>query len=609
MDGDPQRLRTHDFTVLATLGLTALYSDIGLRLEEERAAYRLPSNDADRLENGSQIFSSPQTPHSQSRRSNRRRSQIFGADGGDGDGGDGDGDGGGGGGGNSSAGNVENRKRKSIFEGNPESSGTVVLPTDIAYESLYLQSPSTASERRRHMGMASLNGYSHISSLKKQSKSRNSSRTPLARAGESTAMKSAFARVQRRSHEDQLEPNGKFGLRNKRAGRQKPGEPDAGFGIDANGSSSAVEPRPREYGEIWFNRYLILAKLGEGAFSQAFLAADILCNRMGRRHDGTRLVTVKRVGAQEIAIGMADYQMISTLNALDTHGRVPIVRIYDIFAHRAEREMQACLVMEPLLGGTLHDAFPKRVKTLYSSYDAVVARKMHMDMIRTVIKQLLAALAHMHSNSLIHADIKPTNVICVDSQSLRIKLIDFGNAVSDSDVSEYFETFVIQTVWFRAPEVAYQRPFGRAIDIWSVGCVMCELWLGRSLFSGMDNRGLIQSMLKLRGPPPASLYIASPMYGETMRLWSSGRPKAAPGFAPAVVRGRLRGAHSLGIGIGTAEQSLDWDAQLRMSWLKHSLHVDDDDFVSLADALLDYDPELRPTAVEALQHPFFDGMY
>ncbi|KAJ2857165.1 hypothetical protein J3B02_001181 [Coemansia erecta] len=265
--------------------------------------------------------------------------------------------------------------------------------------------------------------------------------------------------------------------------------------------------------------------------------------------------------------------------------------------------------MEPLLGGTLHDAFPKRVKTLYSSYDAVVARKMHMDMIRTVIKQLLAALAHMHSNSLIHADIKPTNVICVDSQSLRIKLIDFGNAVSDSDVSEYFETFVIQTVWFRAPEVAYQRPFGRAIDIWSVGCVMCELWLGRSLFSGMDNRGLIQSMLKLRGPPPASLYIASPMYGETMRLWSSGRPKAAPGFAPAVVRGRLRGAHSLGIGIGTAEQSLDWDAQLRMSWLKHSLHVDDDDFVSLADALLDYDPELRPTAVEALQHPFFDGMY
>ncbi|KAJ1827283.1 hypothetical protein LPJ56_001743 [Coemansia sp. RSA 2599] len=601
MDGDPQRLRTHDFTVLATLGLTALYSDIGLRLEEEKA-YRLLLSDAGRLDSGAQVFSSPRTPHRQTRKGNRRRSQAFGADGSDINGN---------GNGIGNAGSSESRKRKGAFEGNSESSGTVILPTDVAYESLRLQSPN--GDRHQHTDMAGLSSHAHISSLKRQSRSRNSSgnsRTPLARAGEATAMKSAFARVQRRSREDQIEPNGKFGLRNKRAGRQKPGQPDAGFGADANGgSSSAVEPRPREYGEIWFNRYLILAKLGEGAFSQAFLAADILCNRMGRRHDSTRLVTVKRVGAQEMAIGMADYQMISTLNALDTHGRVPIVRIYDIFAHKAESEMQVCLVMEPLLGGTLFDAFPKRVKALYSSYDAAVARKMHMDMIRTVIKQLLAALAHMHSNSLIHADIKPTNVICVDEQSLRIKLIDFGNAVSDSDVSEYFETFVIQTVWFRAPEVAYQRPFGRAIDIWSVGCVMCELWLGRSLFSGMDNRGLIHSMLKLRGPPPASLYVASPMYEETMRLWSSGRPKPAPGFAPAVVRGRFRGAHSLGIGIGTAEQSLDWDPQLRMSWLKHSLHVTDDDFVSLADALLDYDPELRPTAAEALQHPFFDGMY
>ncbi|KAJ2707749.1 hypothetical protein FB645_000522 [Coemansia sp. IMI 203386] len=593
MDGDPQRLRTHDFTVLATLGLTALYNDVGLRLEEERA-YRLSSSNVDSHENGTPVFSSPRTPHRQTRKGSKRRSQLHGAEIDRG-------------GGSSSIGNMDGRKRKSAFEGNPESSGTVVLTNDIAYEAAYLQSPT--GDSRQHMDMAGMSGYSHTSSLKKLSKNRNGSRSLLARAGENTTMKSAFARVPRRGHEDQLEPNGKFALRNKRTGRQKPGQPDAGFGADTNGSTSTVEPRPREYGEVWFNRYLILSKLGEGAFSQAFLAADLFCNRMGRRHDGTRLVTVKRVGAQEIAIGMADYQMISTLNALDTHGRVPIVRIYDIFAHRAESEMQVCLVMEPLLGGTLHDAFPKRVKTLYSSYDAVVARKMHMDMVRTVIKQLLAALAHMHSNSLIHADIKPTNVICVDSQSLRIKLIDFGNAVSDNDVSEYFETFVIQTVWFRAPEVAYQRPFGRAIDIWSVGCVMCELWLGRSLFSGMENRGLIHSMLKLRGPPPASFYAASPMYEETMRLWSSGRPKPAPGFAPAVVRGRLRGAHSLGIGIGTAEQSLDWDPQLRMSWLKHSLHVDDDDFVSLADALLDYDPELRPTAAEALQHPFFDGMY
>ncbi|KAJ2802899.1 hypothetical protein H4S07_004587, partial [Coemansia furcata] len=258
-----------------------------------------------------------------------------------------------------------------------------------------------------------------------------------------------------------------------------------------------------------------------------------------------------------------------------------------------------CLVMEPLLGGTLHDAFPRRIKALYLAHDEVIAKQMHMDMIRTVIRQLLVSLVHMHSVSLIHADIKTTNVICVNDTTMRVKLIDFGNAVSDGDVSEYYSTFEIQTVWFRAPEVAYQRPFGRAIDIWSIGCVMCELWLGRSLFTDMGNHNLMSSMLKLRGPPPARLYSASPFYAEMVGSW---KRRSAPGFAPAVVAGSHKNFMH-------PEQSMDWDPQLRMQWLKHSLHVQDDEFVSLADALLEYDPEERLTAAEALEHPFFQGMY
>ncbi|KAJ2546452.1 hypothetical protein EV175_005598 [Coemansia sp. RSA 1933] len=258
-----------------------------------------------------------------------------------------------------------------------------------------------------------------------------------------------------------------------------------------------------------------------------------------------------------------------------------------------------CLVMEPLLGSTLHDAFPQRIKALYSTHDDIIAKRVHIDMIRTVIRQLLVALAHMHSNSLIHADIKTTNVICVDDSSLRVKLIDFGNSVGDGDVSEYYSTFEIQTVWFRAPEVAYQRPFGRAIDMWSIGCIMCELWLGRSLFTDMDNASLIRSILKLRGPPPAQLYGGSPIYLDIVRAWC-GRP--TPGFAPAAVVGG-RNKQSM-----NPEMNFDWDPQLRMQWLKHSLHVHDDDFVSLADALLEYDPEERLTAAEALEHSFFQGM-
>ncbi|KAJ1956672.1 hypothetical protein GGI12_005247, partial [Dipsacomyces acuminosporus] len=441
----------------------------------------------------------------------------------------------------------------------------------------------------------------------------------------------------------------------------------------ADHNAGSVEARPKEYGEVWFGRYMILHKLGEGAFSQAFLAADLFCNRMGKRRESTRLVTIKRMGAKEGIIGVSDYQTILMLNRLDPKDRIPIVRIYDIFLHRSHQQHprfsysgirgyrnrrnsnsnnsgsrnggsnlgraietqglrvfnnraaatfskpqptydaynssastvadpddeHICLVMEPLLGSTLHDAFPKRIKTLYATHDEAVARGMHMDMIRTTVRQLLVAVAHMHSSSLIHADIKTTNVICVDDSTMRVKLIDFGNAVSDGNVSEYYATFEIQTVWFRAPEVAYRRPFGRAIDIWSIGCIMCELWLGRSLFTDMDNRNLIRSILRLRGPPPASLYSASPFYPEVAKSWG-GRPSV--GFAPAAVsNGRRSIIHP--------EQSIDWDPQLRMQWLKHSLRVHDDEFVSLADALLEYDPEERPTAAQALEHPFFQGMY
>ncbi|KAJ2778450.1 hypothetical protein GGI15_004180 [Coemansia interrupta] len=525
MDGHLQRLRTHDYTILTTLGLAKLYGDIGLRLEEAKIN-QIAESETNSHESFAGVYSSPRTPGRSKKLRSSSRPHRVNTNGGD-----------------SSSTGVNDadtiRRRKSAFDGD---------------------------------------------------------------LGSSSA---AFARVQTKGSDTQSDISGGLGLR-KHAGKPKVGQ--TGPEADANGVDM-IDTRPREYGEVWFNRYMILAKLGEGAFSQAFLAADTHCTRMGRRHDGTRLVSIKRMGAQEGAIGIADYHSISTLNALDPRARVPIVRIYDMFMHQTETESRVCLVMEPLLGGTLHDTFPRRIAALYAAQDTEVARKMHIDMIRKVVKQLLAALAHMHSNSLIHADVKTTNIICVDSQSLRAKLIDFGNAVSDGDVSEYYKTFEIQTVWFRAPEVAYQRPFGRAIDIWSVGCVMCELWLGRPLFTDMDNHSLIRSMLKLRGLPPASLYASSPVYSEAVRIWSSGRPTPSPGFAPAVVRGRLHGSHNLGMGVSSAEQSLDWDPQLRMHWLKHSLHVDDNDFVSLADSMLEYDPEQRPTAAEALQHPFFDNMF
>ncbi|KAJ1667312.1 hypothetical protein EV178_001563 [Coemansia sp. RSA 1646] len=542
MDSQLEPLRIHDYTVKATLGLATLYAKIGQQIEDENE--QLPGQAAAQNHLNGTYNNSSQVSygrHSSTRASlnnlnspQEAMSKLV-----------------------KTASNHHSMrsKRKGMIDNGANASSDLVV--DVKSQT---QSPAGA---RQISGGVDLNGQAA-----RTKRSRNTKSSYRASGGKSVHLRSAFARVRpersSRTEGDASLDNGTtnlVGRRNKAlACKVNP---------NAANNPGVADARPKEYGEIWFDRYMIIARLGEGAFSQAFLAADLHCNRMGRRHDGIRLVTIKRMGLKEGTIGISDYETISMLNRIDPGERIPIVRVYG------------------------------RIKTLYGAHDEIIAKRMHIDMIRTVVRQLLVALAHMHSNSLIHADIKTTNVICVDDSSLRVKLIDFGNSVSDSDVPEYYSTFEIQTVWFRAPEVAYQRPFGRAIDIWSIGCIMCELWLGRSLFTDMDNANLIRSILKLRGPPPAQLYGASPVYLEIVRSWC-GRP--TPGFAPAAVGGRHKPSMH-------PEMSIDWDPQLRMQWLKHSLHVHDDDFVSLADALLEYDPEERLTAAEALEHPFFQGMY
>ncbi|KAJ2708589.1 hypothetical protein H4R19_004677 [Coemansia spiralis] len=618
MDDKQQTLRVHDYTLQSTLGLSTLYSSIAARLEGEQGLAASDPAPWHAL-GGSPPGHAPNSPA---------------------------------------------RKRKSAFHDGAAASGTAASSRLQSPQSsrTFAETPPSRSKAVQRSGWRGASGGS-------------------AQGSRGARLKSAFARVGPKhafGAEGDIDTEPGAAESRRRMGRAHAARADAAAAAAA--SAGSVDARAKEHGEVWFDRYLILARLGEGAFSQVFLAADLFCNRMGRRHDGTRLVTIKRMGAREGAIGIAEYQTLAMLNRLDPKDRMHIVRTHGTFLHvprtrstaeydPASRRLVAaqpprylshaagadrrnggrqgrrarqladrerlrvfgsradgadfeapvgsdallssasvasaaddtciCLVMEPLLGRTLHDAFPRRISTLYGAQDEIVAKQMHMDMIRTVVRQLLVALGHIHNNALIHADIKTTNVICVNDAELRVKLIDFGNAVSDSDVSEYYSTFEIQTVWFRAPEVAYQRPFGRAIDLWSIGCVMCELWIGRPLFTDMDNRNLIRSILKLRGPPPAQLYSASPIYAEVARSWSG---RATPGFAPATAAGRHKG-------LLQPELSMDWEPQLRIQWLKHSLHATDDDFVALADALLEYDPEGRPSAAEALEHPFFQGMY
>uniref|UniRef100_A0A3Q0RVK1 Protein kinase domain-containing protein n=1 Tax=Amphilophus citrinellus TaxID=61819 RepID=A0A3Q0RVK1_AMPCI len=101
--------------------------------------------------------------------------------------------------------------------------------------------------------------------------------------------------------------------------------------------------------------------------------------------------------------------------------------------------------------------------------------------LRPILYQLANALSRLSAMGIIHADLKPENVMVVDRTQSPIKMnvIDFGLACP---VSAVIPGDCVQTVWYRVPEVMLQAPFDQAIDMWSLGLIAVELAIGRPLY-------------------------------------------------------------------------------------------------------------------------------
>ncbi|KAF4790987.1 Homeodomain-interacting protein kinase 4 [Turdus rufiventris] len=130
--------------------------------------------------------------------------------------------------------------------------------------------------------------------------------------------------------------------------------------------------------------------------------------------------------------------------------------------------------------------------------------------IRTIAAQVLVALVKLKELSIIHADLKPENIMLVDHARypFRIKLVDFGSAILLPEVCHVQEPY-IQTRFYRAPEILLGLPFCEKVDIWSLGCVMAELHLGWPLYPGNDEYEQICYICSTLGLPRGQLLYAA----------------------------------------------------------------------------------------------------
>jgi serine/threonine protein kinase len=126
--------------------------------------------------------------------------------------------------------------------------------------------------------------------------------------------------------------------------------------------------------------------------------------------------------------------------------------------------------------------------------------------IQRIAIQLFTALQAFKRVKLVHGDLKPENVMIAHSAGPTIKVIDFGNArflpVRPGSCT--------QSLYYRAPEAILRCDDGFPIDVWSVGCIIMELFAGTPIFPGQNEMEMLQLMHKFLGNFPGELYDKAP---------------------------------------------------------------------------------------------------
>ena len=186
--------------------------------------------------------------------------------------------------------------------------------------------------------------------------------------------------------------------------------------------------------------------------------------------------------------------------------------------------------------------------------------------IKSFMYQLLRGIKFCHANRIMHRDLKPQNLL-INSKG-QLKLADFGLARAFGIPVNTFSNEVV-TLWYRAPDVLLgSRTYDTSIDIWSAGCIMAEMYTGRALFPGTTNEDQLVRIFRVVGTP-------------SERSW--------PGISQYT--GYKQNFH--------VYATQDW---------RVSVPQIDPTGLDLLQRMLQLRPELRISAADALDHPWFNDL-
>jgi dual specificity tyrosine-phosphorylation-regulated kinase 2/3/4 len=299
-------------------------------------------------------------------------------------------------------------------------------------------------------------------------------------------------------------------------------------------------------------RYEVIGLLGKGSFGQVVKAFDY------KRSEAVALKILRnkrrfqKQGAMEIKI-------LDRLRLKDPSDRSNTVKMKSCFMFRKH----ICIAFEILS------------VNLYDFLKANEFKGFSISLIKRFAVQLLLALSVCKTLKIMHCDLKPENVLLVQSNKSAIKVIDFGSACFNDQVVYTY----IQSRFYRAPEVVLQMSYDSAIDMWSLGCILAELFTGQPLFPAENEQQLILSAVDMLGLPASDWLMKSKR--RALFFNSDDTPRQ-----PAECTGRT----------------------LRSLSLADTLNCDDDKFINFISNCLVWDPRARLTPEAGLRHPWITGV-
>ncbi|KQS52118.1 uncharacterized protein Dere_GG11626, isoform G [Drosophila erecta] len=331
-------------------------------------------------------------------------------------------------------------------------------------------------------------------------------------------------------------------------------------------------------GDILHHRYKIMATLGEGTFGRVVKVKDM------ERDYCMALKIIKNVEKYREAAKL-EINALEKIAQKDPHCDHLCVKMIDWFDYHGHM----CIVFE-MLGLSVFDFLRENN---YEPYP--------LDQVRHMAYQLCYSVKFLHDNRLTHTDLKPENILFVDSdytshynhkinrevrrvKNTDVRLIDFGSATFDH---EHHST-IVSTRHYRAPEVILELGWSQPCDVWSIGCILFELYLGITLFQTHDNREHLAMMERILGQIPYRMARNHTLYSKTKTKY--------------FYHGKLDWDEKSSAG----RYVRDHCKPLFLCQLSDS--EDHCELFSLIKKMLEYEPSSRITLGEALHHPFFDRL-